>query len=447
MSESNIDNKIINTCRRLWKLSGEGKILLAVSGGADSVAMLSAFKMAGIPIETAHCNFNLRGAESIRDRDFVKNLCSNLGIPLHIAEFNTAREAEKGESVEMTCRRLRYDFFRRLMREGNFSRIAVAHNADDNIETFFLNFLRGCGSRGLKGMERDTGEIIRPLLDFSRKELIDFLALHSITYIVDSTNLESDYRRNFLRNEIFPLLESRWEGFRKAVASTIAIQNRENAIIEDAVKSALDNNDRLLPWPVLYKFADQETLVFHFIRPFGGTPSIAAEIAQSAAMKMPGKKWTLGRNHEAYFTREGILIAEIGESLKKKELTSEYHWKELKNSEALLARIQKSPLTEIYLPYEDSHYEWKCPTKEMKIKTLGMKGSQNVLKVLKDAGIPALYRKNFAILCDKSTGEPVWIPGIKRSRLHLVSAGMPKIYLCYKKALNPTIDSTIKSHN
>ena len=134
--------KIIAKCKECWVNSGRGKLLLAVSGGADSIAMLAAFNMARIPVEVAHCNFNLRGDESLSDRDFVKAFCADLNVPLHIAEFNTLDSALKGESLEMTCRRLRYDFFRQLKEKHGFSRIAVAHNSDDNIETFFLNLLR-----------------------------------------------------------------------------------------------------------------------------------------------------------------------------------------------------------------------------------------------------------------------------------------------------------------
>ena len=431
MINSHQEKHIIAKCRDIWRCSGGGKVLLAVSGGADSMAMLSAFKIAEIPIEVVHCNFNLRGDESIRDRDFVKNICARFDVPLHICEFDTFREAKKAESLEMTCRRLRYDFFRKLKMEGNFGRIAVAHNSDDNIETFFLNFLRGCGSRGLKGMETDTGEIIRPLLQFSRKEIISFLNCHSIPFITDSTNLESDYRRNFLRNEIFPLLESRWNGFRKAVSTTIAIQNRENAIIEKTINDILEPLDKLLPWESIENFVDPETLILYFIRPYGGTPLTANEMARSIESKVSGKKWKLGKFYLGIFTRLGILIETDENLISPRDVNKiECSWTSLDPTPKLLAKIRHATLSEIYLPFNEDHYEWCYPNKDMKIKSFGMQGSQNVLKVLKDAGIPVLHRKRFAILTDKATGEPIWLPGIKRSRLHLITPSTPVIHHC-----------------
>ena len=421
--------KIIAKCKECWVSSGRGRLLLAVSGGADSIAMLAAFKMARIPVEVAHCNFNLRGDESLRDRDFVKAFCTDLNVPLHIAEFNTLDSSLKGESLEMTCRRLRYDFFRQLKEKHGFSRIAVAHNSDDNIETFFLNLLRGSGSRGLKGMEKDSGEIIRPLLNFSRKEIIEFLNRHDISFIVDSTNLESDYRRNFLRNEIFPLLESRWEGFRKAVNTTIEIQSKEYKIINHALDRALEHTGNLLPWTTLDEFADPETLIFYFIKPFGGTPVIASEMAESARERIPGKLWILENYKVAVFTREGItLMTQSLDDLNEDSQLAISPWIKLQPDVRLMDKIRRSTLSEIYLPYDATHYQWTVPTKDTKIKSLGMHGSQNVFKVLKDAGVPAFRRSGFPILIERSSGEPIWIPGIKRSRLNLVTLDTPIVY-------------------
>lgn len=431
MQGKELTEKIAALCLKCWEEAGKGKILLAVSGGADSVALLLAFSQAGIPMEAVHCNFNLRGDESDRDRDFVKDLCGRLQLKLHIAEFNTTEQAVKGESVEMTCRRLRYDYFRKLKKEGGFSRIAVAHNADDNIETFFMNALRGSGSRGLKGMEQDNGEILRPLLQVSRKDILGYLAFNNQSYVTDSSNLESEYRRNFLRNEIFPLLESRWEGFRKAMKKTMEIQARENKIVEQAIKDILDQTNDTLRWEVISRFADPQTLIFYFIQPWGGTPVIAEEMARSARMPVAGKRWELSCEAEAYFTRQGITIRRLQEM--SCDTVAEWEkpvWKSLKPDREIIKKIKNCPPNEIYLPYDESHYCWNVPDKETRIKTLGLAGSQNVMKVLKDAGVAAFKRRYYPILSDKETGETVWIPGIKRSRLHLVSEESQEIYHC-----------------
>lgn len=419
--------KIAMAVRRLWEKSGRGKVLLAVSGGADSTALLLAFTSASIPVEAAHCNFNLRSMESIRDREFVAMLCRNFGVKLHLAEFDVARQALKGESTEMTCRRLRYDFFRRLREEGGFSRIATGHNSDDNTETFFLNTLRGSGSKGLKGMDADTGEIIRPLLSYSRKDILEFLKANNQNYVTDSSNLKSaDYRRNFLRNEIIPLLKTKWEGFDKAIATTIDLQQRENRIVEHFTAKTLEGITDFLPWHLIYNFPDPETLIFNFIKNFEGTPAIAREMALSATRLLPGKKWHLADNATALFTRKGILI-EHPEATVSPESPA-YVWEKLEGDKIDRNAIATAPLGEAYLPFGRDRYEWKPASIKMRIKSLGMEGSQPVWKVLKDAGLTPARRHAFLVLTDKESGEAIWLPGIKRSRLHLVTPENETVY-------------------
>ena len=309
MYSHDITGKIREAVRTLWKESGEGSWLVAVSGGADSTALLLACRNAGIPTEAVHCNFNLRGEESIRDRDFVVRLCGSLGIHLNVQEFDVGLEARKGESTEMTCRRIRYDLFHSLRKTLGCSRIAIAHNSDDNAETLFLNLLRGSGSKGLMGMRASSPALVRPLLEFSRTDILKFLEQQGRDYIIDSTNLESDYRRNFIRNDIFPLIESRWEGFRSAVRKTQSILGRENKIVEYYIAQALDGHGDLLPWKTIREFPDPETLIWRFIEPYGGTPTLASEISRHAQHPHPGKRWTY-RRLTLLSTRPGLKITD-----------------------------------------------------------------------------------------------------------------------------------------
>lgn len=412
---------VVAACRRAWKEAASGKVLLAVSGGADSTALLLACSLAGLEFDVAHCNFNLRGEESLRDAAFVEDLCKKFSAKLHTISFDTAHEARQGESTEMTCRRLRYDFFDLLRSKQGYARIVLAHNADDNIETFFLNALRGCGSRGLKAMEADTGILLRPLLEFSRKEILEFLAIQGQDYIVDSSNLASDYRRNYLRNEVFPMLESRWGGFGKAISTTIDIQQREHHILEHFISKALGPDPRFLSWEALQQFPDPETLIYRFISQFGGAPSIAREMALSAAEPQTGKRWIISAGVEAVFGREGIKILDRDSgSLPAPSFFGE----KVAIKDVDFNKIKKAPLREVYLP-ADREYFWTTATNEMKIKPLGMKGSQYVWKILKDAGITVPERVYFPVLLEKSTQEPVWVPGLKRSRLFLVNPDTP----------------------
>ena len=189
-------------------LSREGLHLVALSGGADSVALLLILKDLGYRIEAAHCNFHLRGEESNRDEAFVKKLCQEQNIPLHLIHFDTKEYADLHQvSIEMAARDLRYGYFRQLRKDIGAEKVCVAHHRDDAVETLLMNLMRGSGVHGLTGIRACNGEIVRPLLDVSRQEIETYL--HSIgqDYVMDSTNLVDDVVRNKIRLNVLPLLE------------------------------------------------------------------------------------------------------------------------------------------------------------------------------------------------------------------------------------------------
>ena len=190
-------------------LSHSSRYLVALSGGADSVALLLCMLRGGYEIEAAHCNFQLRGEESERDERFVRELCEQRGVRLHTVRFNTrAAAAERHESIEMAARRLRYEWFDALRRERKLDYVAVAHHRDDNVETFLLNLLRGAGIHGLTGMRSERGGVVRPLLETTRAEILQFLESEGQPFVTDSTNADTQYRRNKIRHELLPLLRT-----------------------------------------------------------------------------------------------------------------------------------------------------------------------------------------------------------------------------------------------
>ena len=189
-------------------LSHDGLHLVALSGGADSVALLRILRDLDYKIEAAHCNFHLRGAESDRDEAFVRQLCDSLGIKLHLIHFDTETYALVHQvSIEMAARELRYGYFRSLCKDIGAETVCVAHHRDDAVETFLMNLLRGSGIHGLTGIRPQNGQIVRPLLCVGRQDILDYL--HSIgqDYVTDSTNLESIVLRNKLRLQVLPLLK------------------------------------------------------------------------------------------------------------------------------------------------------------------------------------------------------------------------------------------------
>jgi tRNA(Ile)-lysidine synthase len=189
-------------------LEPNGTVLVAVSGGADSVALLHLLHTLGYPVSALHCNFHLRGEESDADQQFVEKLCQQFGVSLGVTHFHTADYAKShGISIEMAARELRYQWFREQMEAQKAQAIAVGHHMDDQAETLLLNLLRGTGLRGLAGMHPQHNSVVRPLLCVSRKDIEEYLRLHHLAYVTDSTNLQHDVLRNRIRLEVMPLLE------------------------------------------------------------------------------------------------------------------------------------------------------------------------------------------------------------------------------------------------
>lgn len=197
--------KVKNCIARHELLGREHPVLVALSGGADSVALACVLQDLGYKIEAAHCNFCLRGAESDRDEAFVTDFCQRRKIVLHRRCFSTHAYAhEHHVSIEMAARTLRYDFFEQLLQERELDCMAVAHHREDNTETVLLNLLRGTGIRGLRGIQYRNGKVVRPLLDVSRQEIEDYLAECHQDYVTDSTNLQDEVQRNKIRLNVMP---------------------------------------------------------------------------------------------------------------------------------------------------------------------------------------------------------------------------------------------------
>lgn len=222
------------------------RLLVAVSGGADSVCLLRALLMLECDCIAAHCNFHLRGEESNRDEQFVRELCKQLNVKLQVKEFNAQAEAQTmGISIEMACRQLRYHWFQMLLGRLGCSHVAVAHHADDDVETFFLNLFRGTGIHGLKGMRRSTNFVVRPMLDVTRQQVVQFLQDVNQDYVTDSTNLENGYKRNRIRNVILPEIDKQFVGARERIHDTMNHLADECELLDAMLESFWKNHCRV----------------------------------------------------------------------------------------------------------------------------------------------------------------------------------------------------------
>lgn len=282
--------------RRAIAENNFSNLIVTVSGGADSVALLSALSATRAKLTALHCNFHLRGEESMRDQLHVERICNSMEVELLVKDFDVEKymSDNKGTSTEMACRSLRYEWFFKIAEELQADRIVTGHNADDNIETLFLNLMRGSGTTGLKGMVPDNGKIWRPLLNFHRKDIEEYLEEKNLQFITDSSNLSSDYRRNYLRNEIFPMLRKRWSGFDKALDRSIALLRSENKVVQKMVSDNLPEEGKPLASSKIINFPDPELLVRRFIEPLLPFTTTASEVISAIRANKPDKKtWIL----------------------------------------------------------------------------------------------------------------------------------------------------------
>ncbi len=202
-------------------LKTNATVVVGVSGGADSVALLHILMKLGYNCVVAHCNFTLRAAESDRDEDFVTQLAASWSLPLFKVKFDTLNYAKAQKiSIEMTARDLRYNWFSQLLIDQKADAIAVAHHSDDNVETLLMNLTRGVGLHGLTGIPKRNNQVVRPLLCLSRADILVYLQKNDLSFVTDSSNAENEYTRNKFRNQLIPLFETINPSFKSALNET-----------------------------------------------------------------------------------------------------------------------------------------------------------------------------------------------------------------------------------
>lgn len=408
-------------------------LLAGVSGGADSIAMLLAIHNAGYRVYAVHCNFHLRGEESMRDQHYVELFCQNHKIPLNIIDFNVEQHREQhGVSVEMACRDLRYAEFRNLKRESGSKRILVAHNADDNAETVLLNLMRGSGVSGLRAMRRDTGEILRPMLDISRADIEDYLNKCGVDYVIDSSNLQSDYSRNFIRNQVLPMLRDRWPHANDALNNTAAIMENEEKALSYLEKMIVPQTD-ILPYSNLSDAEMRQWIIRRFVKKHNGTDHIAADINEcmERGELQPGKRWICG-DDEFVAGVEGI---EYIKAVCDTELQIEATLYE--NSPELMAEIKQARNNEeLWLPYGPEQVKFRLRRDGDRMWPLGMKGSRLVSDIVSDAKLPVCRKRNIIVAEKVDSGEILWVEGLKRSKIDLITDRNNFIYKFVRKNKN-----------
>ncbi|MBN2817883.1 MAG: tRNA lysidine(34) synthetase TilS [Bacteroidales bacterium] len=300
-------------------LTPADEVLLTVSGGRDSMAMLHLFLQSEYKIGVAHCNFNLRGNESDTDQEFVKEFCGKHKIRFYAISFETAGYAKENNlSIQMAARELRYNWFNKIANECGYSKIATAHNLNDLAETFFINLTRKSGIKGLTGIPVKNGIIIRPLLFAGREEINNYIIKNQIPYREDSSNAQTKYLRNSIRHNIIPEFEKISPNFLESVETSTRLLNESNRIYTRFIDKLKQQILREIKDYVGIKISDlaehqvSAEIMYEIISDYGFTYDNARNIIESIN-NQPGLTF-MSDSYKLIKDRELLIIKEIKES-------------------------------------------------------------------------------------------------------------------------------------
>ncbi len=301
-------------------LGPSDRVLLAVSGGVDSMTMLSLFARSEWPAGVAHCNFQLRGEEGEEDTQLVEAEAKRYNLPCYSKNFDTLGEMERtGESVQMAARRLRYDWFSELCNEHGYTAIAIAHQADDSVETFFINLFRGTGLRGLTGINPVNGRVIRPMLFTTRHEISDYALANNIAYREDSSNRSTKYLRNKIRLGLIPRLREINPRFTEQMRRNVDRLTQTQGFIDTAIgqiRSQVEHKEgstTIIEAGLIDPAYPADFVIYELLSSgFGFKGDVIDGITATLEKQSSGRRF-YSRDHVAWIDRGRILIEPIGQ--------------------------------------------------------------------------------------------------------------------------------------
>ena len=388
-------------------MNNDGRIILALSGGIDSMVLADMLLKSKTDFVLAHCNFHLRGEESDGDEQFVRDFAERNALTLYVKQFDTMSYAkEHGVSIEMAARELRYAWFEELRQQLGYDKIAVAHHADDQLETFFINLLRGAGIRGLKGMQRVNGNIIRPLLDKSREEIHQYAIENGIKWREDHTNAETQFLRNKIRHELLPVIDGISKEGRASILKSISHLASENELYRELVDEKLfqivKKDGEVQKTSHLSPLNSQ--LLFEWLRDYGFN-SDQVHFIYEAMNGQPGTSF-FSPTHKVTIERDGVELTPICQHDKTQvELVYEQH----PNDDNFV--IDKSPEV-AQLDYDKLTFPLKLRMWQAgdRFYPLGMKGSRLLSDFMKDLKLTTRQKEECRVLTT-AKDEIVWVVG------------------------------------
>ncbi len=424
--------------RRHRLLKENGKYLVALSGGADSVCLLLLLHQLGYRLEACHCNFHLRGEESERDETFCVKLCQQLAIPLHRIHFDTREYATlHKESIELAARNLRYRYFRQLMQDLGTDAICVAHHRDDNVETVLINLLRGTGMKGLRGILPKNGPVVRPLLCVGRDDILEYLKIHRQPFVTDSSNLVDDVVRNKIRLHVMPMLK----GINPAAAENIAntatylleADKTLKAALDERIHERQDGDKTFISKTDLLGCPSPEYALFHCLSPYGFGGSAIQEILTS--IHTPGKQWQ-SATHQLIIDRSQIIVRPIPhreERTLKIPEPGTYRWTEEKKIRLRTYERETG--------FQPSRSPWTATLDAAKVafpllirnvrqgdrfQPFGMKGSKLISDYFTDIKLNLFEKEEKTVVVD-ANHNIVWLVGERTSELCKITENTQKV--------------------
>jgi len=296
-------------------------ILVACSGGVDSMVLVDVLLKLNYNISLAHCNFQLRGKESDADELFLHDFAMQHNLPFYSVKFDTkAYKQKKDVSTQMAARALRYDWFEKIRKENHYHCIATAHHLDDQLETILLNITKGTGIKGLTGMQAKNGYIIRPLLEVSKKDILDYAVQHEIAYREDSSNATDDYQRNLIRHHVVPQLQKINPALHATAVQFINRMNAYDILVEQQLLSVRKkcysekNGIAEIKMGFIQTHPAGETILFHLLKGFGFHSDVVQQLYQSlkAAGNPQSGKQFFSETHRMVLDRKNLLVVPKG---------------------------------------------------------------------------------------------------------------------------------------
>ena len=398
--------------------------LLASSGGMDSMCLGNLLTKAEIPFEIAHVNFQLRAEESDGDENFLRQWAQGLGKTIHVHYTDTYKFAsDRNISTQMAAREIRYDWFEKLRAERNLSGIILAHHEDDQLETIFLNLLRGTGIEGIYGMAERRGWLIRPLLPFGRTEIKEYVLKNNIEWREDSSNEKTDYKRNKLRHIGLPALYSTADDAKSNLQNSFArlkdTGKAFTALFESWKNEKIKESDdlQILSYTDFIRTTGAASLLYFWLRPFGFNPEQTQDILETCQSGESGKLFE-SSSHLLNLDRERLILApfpiDFSPILVSKDdieiilPEGKYEILKLEGKEDIDKTKQNAMLDLERLSFPLEIRTWQEGDRFI---PLGMKNAKKISDFLIDLKVPVIKKNSVKVLL--SEGQIAWVIGFR----------------------------------